>query len=165
MRKTRHRSRLAQSIIETVVGIIFLIPIVLFLFDVAVLVLGNTANDNLAKNAARAAASAADATGQGQAAQAFQAAGATIQRFATSSIIPTVQLVNVNYEGNSGGGGAPLGQSGAPTSAAPANPNPGPGLVSVMVRMDIQPPVPFPGVDKRTFYARAVEPIVSKPPI
>jgi uncharacterized protein (UPF0333 family) len=46
-----------QSIIELAVGIIVLVPIVLVLFDLAVLVLGVGINDSVCRDAARAAAS------------------------------------------------------------------------------------------------------------
>jgi len=159
MYKHKRRGSIAQSIVETVVGIIFLVPIVLFLFDIAVLVLANTANDNLAKNAARAAASATvsgSTDGSGSASIAGTAAQGIIANFATSGIIPVVQMQSLNWQGQSPGTAGP-----GPHNN---NPNPGPGLVSVVIRMDIQPPVPFPGVDRKTYYARAVEPIVSEPP-
>lgn len=46
-----------QSIIELAVGILVLVPIVLVLFDLAVLVLGVQINDSVCRDAARAAAS------------------------------------------------------------------------------------------------------------
>lgn len=169
---TRSRRR-AQSIIETVVGIIFLIPIVLFLFDVGVLLLANTANDNLAKQAARAAASAhpepppADPlanVGQYKL-KAEKAAGTgagtegVIDRYATSSkstFMTNIRRAAMFYNGD---------VVGTTDGGLPSNANPGLGNVSVTTSMSVQVPVPFPGFDtKRTFYARAVEPIVALPP-
>ncbi len=150
------RCRVAQSIIETVVGIIFLIPIVLFLFDVAVLILANTANDNLCKNAARAAASATDVSGYGNSGAAGTAATNIVNKFAVSGLIPVRTLNLVDWNGTVAISAGSLPGSIGPTSAA--------GQVYVVTSMDVQPPVPFPGVDRRTFYAKAVEPIVSIPP-
>ncbi len=51
--KTRKKG---SSIVETAAGLILLIPIVLFLVDVAAMVVAQTENDKLAKACARAAA-------------------------------------------------------------------------------------------------------------
>lgn len=56
MNALRERQTTGQSAIELVAGIILLVPIMLFLFDVMVLVLANQANDDVAKRACRAAA-------------------------------------------------------------------------------------------------------------
>lgn len=139
-----------------------MIPIVLFLFDVAVLVLANTANDNLAKQAARAAASAVDPGNgnQGDITVAETAANNIVGHFSTSGFIDNVQFAYLFYNGTakaeSGGLGAP---------PALATTDPGPGNVAVTIAMQARAPVPFPGFDtQRTFWARAVEPIVSLPP-
>jgi hypothetical protein len=161
-RKTR-----AQSIIETVVGIIFMIPIVLFLFDIVVLTLAGTANDNLAKQAARAAASAVDpSTSLGTPAVAQTAAIHIVSSFATSGFIDKVQLAFMDYDATpTGANTATPVQSGLGAPPSTANIDPGPGNVSVVIGMEARAPVPFPGFDTtRTFWARAVEPIVSLPP-
>lgn len=49
-------SNKGQSFIEVIVGSMLLVPIALFGLDVMVIVLASSANDTLAKNAARAAA-------------------------------------------------------------------------------------------------------------
>lgn len=147
--------RRAQSIIETVVGIIFLIPIVLFLFDVGVLVLANTANDNLAKQAARAASSATPAVIPANPLANIPAyrtaAGIAAQRIITNyghaagspGFVTNVTLDRMEYNG---------GQAGQ-------------GNVAVRTHMLVRVPVPFPGFNTaRDFFARAVEPIVSLPP-
>ena len=160
-----HGRRRAQSIIETVVGIIFLVPIVLFLVDVGILVLGNTANDNLAKQAARAAAGAVDATKTGTPAVALVAAQAVVTKYAQnvgpSSFITTCNLDYLNYNNASVGVGS---SSGQPLPGA-AITSPGPGNVSVVTTVTVQCPVPFPGFNAtRVFQAKAVEPIVALPP-
>jgi len=58
-----------SSIVETAAGLLVLVPVVLFLLDLVALVLVQTANDSLAKHAARAAAERADAASAGIAAQ------------------------------------------------------------------------------------------------
>ena len=50
-----------SSIVETAVGLIFVIPIVLLLVDSISLVIAHTANDALCKQCARAAAECNDA--------------------------------------------------------------------------------------------------------
>ncbi len=156
---TVRRRPLAQSIIETVVGIIFLIPIVLFLFDVAVLVLSNTANDNLAKSAARAAASATDGSGKGNGTDANKAAKAIADNFATSPIIQKSGESFVTGFDWNGGSGNNI------KSGEEISPAPGEGQVAVITTMKVVLPVPFPFLPSSTdFKAKAVEPIVSIAP-
>lgn len=166
------RRSTAQSIIETVVGIIFLIPIVLFLFDVGILILANTANDNLAKQAARAAASAApspppdpiDAAAiTGQYKPLAQAAAQRVvdnygHTAGSGGFITNVTMSKIGYNG---GAEETLNSTGGP----PANVDPGQGNVSIMTHMQVRVPVPFPGFPTtKEFFARAVEPIVALPP-
>lgn len=140
MKNFRRRGR-GQSIIETVVGIIFLIPIVLFLLDVSVLVMAQTANDNLAKSAARAAASATPSPGQpGTAGAGQSAAQRVLNNFATSSIITSKTMTQFDYDSG------------------------GTGNVTVGTQIVVRPPVVFPGFSQFNFNARATEPIVSIPP-
>ncbi|MBX9569915.1 MAG: hypothetical protein K2X77_13540 [Candidatus Obscuribacterales bacterium] len=156
---TVRRKPLAQSIIETVVGIIFLIPIVLFLFDVAVLVLSNTANDNLAKSAARAAASATDSAGKGNGDDAEKSAKAIADNFATSPIIQKSGGSFVTGFFWNGGSGNQV------STGDPITPAPGDGQVAVITTMRVVLPVPFPFLPAHTdFKAKAVEPIVSIAP-
>ncbi|HEY9793053.1 MAG TPA: hypothetical protein V6D22_21805 [Candidatus Obscuribacterales bacterium] len=162
MHQSARRRTCGQSIIETVVGIIFMIPIVLFLFDVAVLVLANTANDNLAKQAARAAASAVDPNNanQGTATVGQAAAQNTVNHFATSGFIDNVQFAYMVYNGSAVTVSSALG-----TPPALATNDPGTGNVAVTIAMEARAPVPFPGFNtQRVFWARAVEPIVALPP-
>lgn len=157
-----------QSIIETVVGIMFLVPIVLFLFDIAVLVLCNTANDNLAKSACRAAASAVNGSGQGDANSAFSSATTVADSFAVSSIIGKTGgsfLTGFSYNAtgtpSSGGGAWPgtiTGNTGTP-------PQPSQGQVACITSMQVTLPVPFPFLPpKWDFQSKDVEPIVSIAP-
>jgi hypothetical protein len=172
MRASKRSRNQAQSIIETVVGIIFMIPIVLFLFDVGILVLANTANDNLAKQAARAAAGATemDASGNptGTAAAAETAANGIVSKFATSGYIAKVKMAYFAYVLPPGSlTPSVIKDTGAGMGSVPASAqtNPGDGNVAIVMAMEARAPVPFPGFDTtRVFWARAVEPIVSVPP-
>jgi hypothetical protein len=165
------RSR-GQSLIETLVGIIFMIPIVLFLFDIAILVIANTAADNLAKQAARAASSAVGpAQGQqdpiGTASAAETAASTVVAGFQSSGFIPRAAFAYIYYDTNNFPGSPTVNHTvdttlGTPPATAQADP--GNGCVAIVVATKVQLPVPFPGLDTgRVFWARAVEPIVSLP--
>lgn len=158
MRPTR-----AQSLIETLVGVIVLIPIVLFLFDVAALVLANSANDNLAKHCARAAASATNAAGTGDGNAAQAAAVRISNNFATSLIIkkPTTGGVGGSYVTFFDWAGPTRVTAGTNEGGAPPAAN---GQVVVISTMLVNMPVPFPFFQEAHFRARAVEPIVSIPP-
>jgi len=170
MARSRHRAS-AQSIIETVVGIIFLIPIVLFLFDVGVLVLANTANDTLAKQCARAAASATppqpnDQPTPGNVATFFPPAAKTAAENVVTNYAPSgkngylndITLAKMYYNGAV----VPVTNASTPTSA---DTDPGPGNVACFTKVRAVAPVPFPGFDtSRIFYAKATEPIVAIPP-
>lgn len=164
------RQRSGQSIIETVVGIIFLVPIVLFLFDIAVLVLCNTANDNLAKSSCRAAASATNggATG-GDAKSAFAAAKTVADNFQKSAIInPSggsfLTGFTYNATGTTDDGGGP-GFPGPIKNSADVPTPPAQGQVACITTMVVTLPVPFPVLPSTyEFYAKDVEPIVSIAP-
>lgn len=141
------------------VGIIFLVPIGLFLLDVCVLLLSNTANDRLANNAARAAASGTDlGSGLGTAIAGFTSAQIVSDSFASSAIInkPASSFLT-GYCWN--GYGSPDSQG----TSWPLNvPKPSAGSVAVITTMVVNLPVPFPLVPKSfEFQAMAVEPIVS----
>ncbi len=82
------RNRKAQSLVEVLVGSFLLIPIALFGLDLSVLVLANTANDNLVKSAARAAANQASKP------EAIAAARQCVSEFKTSPIIVEVKLAD-----------------------------------------------------------------------
>lgn len=159
--RSKTRSISGQSIVETVVGIIFLIPIVLFLLDIAVLVMANTANDNLAKTVARAAASAKDTgSGVGTAPAGYNAASTAAGTFASSDIIkPSGGSFLAAYCWNGMGSGDCQG-----TSWPNGIPQPNTGNVGVVTKMSVKVPVPFPFLpDTIDFQAKAVEPVVSIP--
>jgi len=63
------RTSRGQGITEAVTAALVIIPIALFLFDLLVLVIGNSMNDTACKNAARAAANQPDITTATAAAQ------------------------------------------------------------------------------------------------
>ncbi len=163
----RSNRKRGQSIIETVVGIMFLVPIVLFLFDIAVLVLCNTANDNLAKSSCRAAASAVNGSGTGDAPSAFQSAKQVADSFNSSSIIGksgdsflTGFSYNATGTADSGGGTWPGPITGNQNPPAPAS-----GQVACITSMRVTLPVPFPFLpSKWDFQSKDVEPIVSIAP-
>lgn len=173
-RKFRFKSGIGQSILETVVGIIVLIPIVLFLFDIASLVLANIANDNLAKSCARAAASAVGSEGFGTSELALKAARNTAEMHAESSLIgKTGASFVTGFYWNSNASppvvtGSTLISVGAGSMETPMWPDgvekPVAGDLGVITTMRVKLPVPFPLVpDSFEFRAKAVEPIVSLP--
>lgn len=164
-RSTRKRG---QSIIETVVGIMFLVPIVLFLFDIAVLVLCNTANDNLAKSTCRAAASATNASGVGDANSAFTSATQVADSFNSSAIIGKAGssfLTGFSYNANGSAASAGGTWPGPITTGAGNPPTPATGQVACITTMQVTLPVPFPFLpSKWDFQSKDVEPIVSIAP-
>lgn len=90
--KTRTRSRKGTSFIEMMVGGIFIIPIALFAVDMSAIVMSNSINDHLAKDAARAAAN------QEQVATAKEAANKAVKGLNKSSIIPSVEMTSFDYK-------------------------------------------------------------------
>ncbi len=94
--KSSNRKNRGTSIVETAAGLFIIIPIVLFLFDVAAAVLAQTANDAMCKSAARAAAETING-GQAQA-----AAQSAIDNFPASGYIRSKRLFKpVDYRGTS----------------------------------------------------------------
>jgi len=86
----RKRKR-GQSIIELAVGLMALIPIVLVVFDLAVIIIGVQINDSTCREAARVAAS-------GNPADANERAAAVVarQNLKTSGMLSNFQLKTVN---------------------------------------------------------------------
>lgn len=185
MRSLR-RSR-GQSIVETAVGLMFLVPIVLFLLDMAVIHLAKMANNNLAKTCARAAASATDNTVTppiGDVSAANTAAISAAASFAPSAIInpsggpgtsfltgfgylpPLPTGTNVQtatspmFPGTlPAGSAAPAALTNAPLNGQST------GQVGCVTTMVVTLPVPFPLVPSTmTFVSVDVEPIVSVQP-
>ncbi len=145
----RYRS-LAQSMIELVVGLTVMIPVLLFLLDIGSLTLATVINGDLAKHAARAAASASNGT----AAQA--ATNSTLVNFGTSGIITRAQLAYFDYWDPTtrrviGGAGLP---SGFPAAQ--------PGQVMVATTVTVKLPVQLPLLPAtHNFSAYSVQPIVA----
>ena len=90
-RRTNGRNRKGEAIISVVFGSTILIVICLFAADIIFLALANSANDTLARNAARAAANQQDAG------TAVRAASGVVTDFHTSALIPAASLTNVAY--------------------------------------------------------------------
>lgn len=86
MRQRNKRTTSGQVFVEVLCGMFILIPIALFALDLIVLVLGNSANDSLAKNCARAAANAQSAE------KAKEAAQQVVKNFPFSPLIEKVEL-------------------------------------------------------------------------
>ena len=140
------------------------------MFDVGVLVLANTTNDNIAKQAARAAASAQGAANAAPGDHTYHdnalaAANAILARYGKTSnnnaMWKACQLTYFNYHDV----GGPFDNGGSVPAGVPNGGDPGLGNVQVVTTFDVQCPVAFPGFDGvKSFQSRVVEPIVSQPP-
>ncbi len=132
----RARKTEGSSIVETAAGLILLIPIVLFLVDVAAMVVAQTENDKLAKACARAAAEFPTADPR----QNTAAMGVYTNQKRSSLLTPTALILN--------------------------NPAPPSGLVSceTTITCTLPVPVPFLGNSSVAFRAKATEPIVGELP-
>ncbi len=83
-----------QGLVELGAGLILLIPIALFLFDMYVMSLTNQMVDKFAKDCARAAANQPDQAGATQAAQ------TALQSFYASPYCTQISLTKVDYVPN-----------------------------------------------------------------
>lgn len=131
MRKAGKRNPKGQVFIEVLCGMFVLIPIALAALDLMVLVLGNSANDSLAKNCARAAAN------EQSEANAKTAAEQVISHFPSSPLIEKVILdeSKLTYDSKEN--------------------------VTTETVITVRMPVAFPGMEpKIDFRARATEPVV-----
>jgi hypothetical protein len=117
------RKRQGQSIIELAVGLMALIPIVLVIFDLAVIVIGVQINDSTCREAARVAASGDPSDAQAR-------AGAVVARAnqRAQGMLSNFVLVNVN-------------NTVTPAQMAALQPYGGPvqGTVTVQTEVDIRP--------------------------
>lgn len=131
---TKRRGKHGSSLIETVVGCIFIVTIALFLLDVASIVICQTQNDALAKHCARAASN-----------------------YATYALaLPAVDDVVTQFQASGGGSKICLFQS--RTLQYPA----GSAQVLVVTRVTCNFPVPIPfGPSSMVFSAEATEPVVA----
>jgi Flp pilus assembly protein TadG len=98
LRRGVHLTRLqrGQSLIETLVGFMVLIPLGLFSFDLTVLLMANQNNRQLAENAARAAAN------QPNSLQAIEAATGALKGARKASAIKNATILDVTYSPGTG---------------------------------------------------------------
>jgi hypothetical protein len=123
---------IGQSLVEVAVGMLVLVPVALFLLDVGALVLAQTSNDTLAKNAARAAAEQPDE------AKAKAASKDVVDKFGLSTIVSERPTLEMTYNN---------GQD---------------VIVRTTMKVKLIVPVPFvPQLDNPTFTAQAREAIVA----
>lgn len=133
MRRKRHRRSRGQTLIETLVGFIVLIPIGLFSVNVVALVTTSQGNEQLAEAAARAAST------QHTALKATDAAKETLVNILQEShIVQSATVESVDY-------------------------NVAAGQVTVTTLMSVKLPVPIPGFSETVCRASSVQPIVSTP--
>lgn len=141
------RKSAAQSLTELMVGLILLIPILLVIFDAAVVVIAVSLNDSVCRDAARAAAGGrpidfVDGNGTTQTANARARALAVIQRANTSmkGYITGVTLVDADS---------------GPTPPNPTGPDPNfggqyYGTYTVVTEVGIKLPAAIPGLTPDT---------------
>ena len=125
------RKRKGAALIETAAAAIFLIPIVLGLLDAVSMVICSITNDEIAKNAARAAANQPDES------SAFTAAQNAINSVKHSPIIANVTLKDFSYSSSD--------QS----------------SVMVQSQIECNLPVKIAGMQNVNFVAQSVQPIVA----
>jgi len=147
----KFRAKQAQSHVEMVAGLLVMVPVTLFLVDLAVLFIACNNNGDLAKSIARAAASAQDAK------TAITAADSVVTDFRKSKgLISSVTLSCLNWESPS-----PAINSFTLGTEVIAVPKPLPGQVLAISTMTVQLPVPFPMLPSRqVFSAYSLQPIV-----
>jgi Flp pilus assembly protein TadG len=131
----RTRNRKGSSIVETAAGLILLIPIVLFLVDVAAMVVAQTENDKLAKACARAAAEYPSNSGP-----ASTAANLVYTNQKNSTLLSKQSLTGPTY--------ATVGMVTCQTN----------------IKCNLPVPVPFIGTPYVMFSAKATEPVVGELP-
>ena len=131
-RARKRRSLKGQAIIEAVCAAMVLVPLAMAMLDFMVIVIANSNNDSCAKTAARAASNQADE------ATALAAVNKVVDAARKSFIVSGVAFVlqGFNYDSSA-------------------------GKVTVMTRINVRLPVPFPGISDFTFQAKAIEPIVN----
>ena len=135
--------------VEMLVGVMVLIPVVLFLIDVGVLVLAGIMNDDLAKNVARSAANSLDGT------SAQKAADSVVARAAKSGVITHAELIYLYWRSTTPTGDAKTG------TAPDGMDEPLPGQVLAVTMVTVRPPVPFPFLPaQQQLRAQATQPIV-----
>ncbi len=136
-RSMPNRNRRGSGIIETAAGLCIVIPVLFCLIDIAAVIVAQTANDQLSKECARAAAEQAVGAGQSSANTAYA-------NFANSGLVvkdPGGPIVTY--------GGI------APNDTVTATTN-------ITCKLPI--PVPFGGPATQKFTAFATEPVVGQMP-
>ena len=133
----RQRDNRGSGLVETLVGCLIIVPIVLFLIDCSSVIIAQTANDALAKQCARAAAECPD-VGTGT-----TAANLIITQYTSANpgliTAPTCVITDTS-----------------PTAGAWSDVQ---AQTTYTVNMPV--PIPFSSVNHLTFQARSVEPVVS----
>jgi len=129
------RNSRGSGLIETAAGLFILVPVLLILIDVAALVLAQTANDQLAKHCARAAAELPTGAGGGAATTAYN--NYVDNRLCTKSGMA------IAYGG---------------TAAAPTV------TVTTTILCTLPVPVPLGGPATQIFKAFSTEPVVGQIP-
>lgn len=133
MKRKRYRRSRGQTLIETLIGFIVLIPIGLFSINVVALVTTSQGNEQLAESAARAASTQRSAT------KAKDAAVETVENvFQETNVAQSALVESVDY-------------------------NPAAGQVTVTTLMNVKLPVPIPGFAETVCRASSAQPIVSIP--
>ncbi len=92
----KRRSQSGQSLIETMVGFLFLIPLALASYDLTFILISSQNNERLAENAARAAANHATNLSAQKAAQ------EAVDTFNQSAAGNNANLANFSYDENNG---------------------------------------------------------------
>jgi len=118
--------------IETMTAFLILIPVGLAAFNLFVLVSTTQINEQLAETASRAAATKGDQQG------ALNAAQDAVDHVATSNVIQSAALEQVNFD-------------------------PVAGFVNVTTTMVVKLPVPLPYFSEANCRANSIQPIVSTP--
>ncbi len=127
------RQRLGQSLMETMAGLIILVPIGLFSYDLTYILIANENNEKLADNAARAAANHADSSSAQLAAQ------QAIDDFQTSANYGKTTLAAFEYDME------------------------GSGQISLITQIDTKLPVSFGPWKSISINAKGVQPIIGIP--
>lgn len=147
MKVTMQNRKQGQATVEMVVGCLVLVPIVLFLLDIACLVVANYVNDDLCTRAARAAAN------QSTFNDAKDSAKRVLQKLDTSKTGILHDLKSISADGKNDAG--EIGFVDYDNSS--------PGHVVASTRISVKLPVPFPFLPSdATFTSRSVLPIVAQ---
>gem|GEM_PF-1748109 len=146
---------------ELLGGLIVIIPIALFLIDVAIILTCNVTNIDICKRAARAAASVLNNQGQPDAQTAMKTANEVVSNFTTSATITGVTMSYFQWTDNNGNS-----TNGGSGSLPPNAATPQAGEVMVCTTMTVKPPVPFPFLPQQlSMVSQSIQPIVGLPPI